>query len=633
MNLLSTPTMKPVDSVVKPIGCGDRPPLSALESADLMALSRFSQLQLSPLVVAGDPNGTPPDSPSRRIDPNTATSPYAGVASVRVEIPGEGRYLGSGTAISRRHVLTAAHVLDPIGDDGVVDPSPQNVTVNFNIGGDLTQTISASELQIFPGSQGFSNSLDQDIALITLSQDLPDTVPIYRLNREPLPSGSIITMVGYGTSGDGVTGFLEDSASFSVKRVGVNQVEDLSLLSGFLNLDGAFLYDFDGPDDSSNLFSLLGSGTTLGNDQEAVLGPGDSGGPSFVTTDTGLALAGVNTFVFGLPEGFGLPGATQGKFGSGGGGVLLTADKLAWIDSIIGSQATTGQLQGSVWNDLNGDRQRTPDEPGLTNWSLYLDLNQNGQFDPNEPTTQTDASGSYTFADLAPGTYTVAQVLQPSWQQTTPTSATVTLLTADFSDTTGTADLDGFTLDNATEVTGAAVAGLWHLSTGRGNDEGHSADDSLYFGQGETEAGGGNYNVGHTAGQVTSGAIDLRGLATAQLSFNYFLRVETALESDQARVLISVDGGSFQTLASKGNGLIAGLNSIWRSASVDLTSYVGSSIQLRFDFDTVDASFNAFEGWYLDDIVVSGSGSPIHRVSLRAGQTLTGLNYGNQAIA
>src|SRR5262245_58518604 len=37
-----------------------------------------------PTVVAGDPIGIPPDSPDKRIDPNSKTSPYAGVGSVQV---------------------------------------------------------------------------------------------------------------------------------------------------------------------------------------------------------------------------------------------------------------------------------------------------------------------------------------------------------------------------------------------------------------------------------------------------------------------------------------------------------------------------------------------------------------------
>src|SRR5262249_19103091 len=37
-------------------------------------------------------------------------------------------------------------------------------------------------------------------------------------------------------------------------------------------------------------------------------------------------------------------------------------------------------LQGTVFNDLNQDGIRNPGEPGLANWFVYLDADQNGQW-------------------------------------------------------------------------------------------------------------------------------------------------------------------------------------------------------------------------------------------------------------
>jgi RHS repeat-associated protein len=62
-----------------------------------------------------------------------------------------------------------------------------------------------------------------------------------------------------------------------------------------------------------------------------------------------------------------------------------------------------------------------PREPGLPNWTIYLDLNHDGHLDPGDPYTVTDANGNYAFTNLQPGTYTVAEVQQTGWTQKAPT--------------------------------------------------------------------------------------------------------------------------------------------------------------------------------------------------------------------
>jgi subtilisin-like proprotein convertase family protein len=45
------------------------------------------------------------------------------------------------------------------------------------------------------------------------------------------------------------------------------------------------------------------------------------------------------------------------------------------------SQPEPGSLGGLVWNDLNGDGIKDSGEPGLPDWTVYVDGNDNGQFD------------------------------------------------------------------------------------------------------------------------------------------------------------------------------------------------------------------------------------------------------------
>lgn len=86
------------------------------------------------------------------------------------------------------------------------------------------------------------------------------------------------------------------------------------------------------------------------------------------------------------------------------------------------SVETTGDIRGTVWNDLNGDGSRNADEPGLANAVLFLDQNQNGQRDEGEAVRMSDADGNYSFKGLTAGNYTVAEDPPPFFIQTFPSS-------------------------------------------------------------------------------------------------------------------------------------------------------------------------------------------------------------------
>ncbi len=293
-----------------------------------------------PLVLGGDPDGTPSDSPANRVDPNTTTSPFAGVGSLRVS--GDfGNYRASAVPISRYHILTAAHTLDP-NNNGISDALPSGVTFNLNFGGNLTHSIVAADLAIHPDFTGFSSSLiNDDLAIITLSSPLPDGVPIYDLYRDTVELGVVITMVGYGRSGDGVGGF-STSSSNTVKRTGQNVIDLFGEDDEGVGSDEIFTFDFDGPDDTTNMIDILYTAHptrdnfTLGNEIEGQLGPGDSGSPSFIFDDGQWKIVGINT-VAGQFEDDSVPplfGPAPPLFGSAGGGMLISA-YTGWIDSVI----------------------------------------------------------------------------------------------------------------------------------------------------------------------------------------------------------------------------------------------------------------------------------------------------------
>jgi autotransporter-associated beta strand protein len=117
-----------------------------------------------------------------------------------------------------------------------------------------------------------------------------------------------------------------------------------------------------------------------------------------------------------------------GTFGGLAEGAIVALGNLNFTISYVGGDgndveltvAPTGaQIRGTVWYDTDGDRLQGS-EPSLAGWTLYLDLNENKQFDSGEPTTVTDILGHYQFGPLAAGTYYVGQLMPPGYDQTAP---------------------------------------------------------------------------------------------------------------------------------------------------------------------------------------------------------------------
>lgn len=78
-------------------------------------------------------------------------------------------------------------------------------------------------------------------------------------------------------------------------------------------------------------------------------------------------------------------------------------------------------LSGLVFNDTNENRKLdSSSENGLGNWTVYVDLNNNGKFDDEtEPSNQTDSQGYYVIPNIPKGTYAAKEVIKDGWTQTT----------------------------------------------------------------------------------------------------------------------------------------------------------------------------------------------------------------------
>jgi subtilisin family serine protease len=172
---------------------------------------------------------------------------------------------------------------------------------------------------------------------------------------------------------------------------------------------------------------------------------------------------------------------------------------------------------------------------------------------------------------------------------------------------------------------GWTASGLWHQSPYRSN----SAAKSWYYGNDATRT----YDTGAAnGGALTSPTIDLRKSTHPVLIYREWRTVEDWPNTDLAHVEVNTNGNqwelvsrssvstAFNTPHWQDRGATFGWNvSVefpvstpqWVSRSVDLSAYVGKRIQVRFGFNTVDALFNGYEGWYVDDVNVFDAAAPL----------------------
>ncbi len=70
----------------------------------------------------------------------------------------------------------------------------------------------------------------------------------------------------------------------------------------------------------------------------------------------------------------------------------------------------TGTITGVVFNDINGNGTQDGGETAAVGAIVFLDSSSTGHYVDGDPTAVTDASGSYSFAGLTPGSYAVGLV-------------------------------------------------------------------------------------------------------------------------------------------------------------------------------------------------------------------------------
>jgi len=96
-------------------------------------------------------------------------------------------------------------------------------------------------------------------------------------------------------------------------------------------------------------------------------------------------------------------------------------------DQLWSFDTNFGSISGSIFNDANHNGAKDSGESGLAGWRVYIDLNNDGVPNKNEPTVRTSSSGFYQIDDLPAGKYTVRQTRISGYAATTNESYRVTV--------------------------------------------------------------------------------------------------------------------------------------------------------------------------------------------------------------
>ncbi len=337
----------------------------------VFAIATILALHISTVLAENvEPVGLPKlmtvQDPNDPIYANAGENLANGVGSIFVQFDqtGTGGFICTASAISPRHILTAAHcVLE------------QNMIVSrirfvLSAGRSTPAIIDASAFEVHPFYPAlapvFGAFAPGDIAVIELSEDIPAGTEVYELYRNADEFDQEVRHYGHGGAGRGNQG-VTVGADFFYGRTGLNRYEQTLIPFFGSPLFDSLLYDFDGagrftnamewwftsefacaPENTDNPSQAQDGQCTTFKDGsypdfkgfgklEIGLAGGDSGGPGFIDGK----IAGVHSFGFthqcaGVTNRTDFTCGLDSSFGEMSGDTRVSS-YAGWIDGLLAS--------------------------------------------------------------------------------------------------------------------------------------------------------------------------------------------------------------------------------------------------------------------------------------------------------
>jgi hypothetical protein len=262
----------------------------------------------------------------------------------------------------------------------------------------------------------------------------------------------------------------------------------------------------------------------------------------------------------------------------------------------------TASIHGLKWLDENGNGQRDQGEPGLAGVTIYVDANLNGRFDDEDPHVKTieddpdttfDETGQYALENLPAGEHYVNEVVPVGFVQTFPSPVGTLIYPPSHATTTPATDLDTVQQE---------------LNTQRQQWQTLNLRDYIYHFERICFCSPEYVDPGLV--HVVGGEIDSveHAVTGDVLDPSFFLTVDDLFDEVQAAIDSQAD-----EIVVEYNGFFGNPTTI----DIDFSKYMADE----------EMSFRAS-----DLRVIPDPGIGAHKVNLKPGEVVEGIDFGNQKI-